>query len=138
MTATLPLISARREELTAADDRLRRLRAEAAALSALRVPDGTGTLDADVTAARADLATGRPPSGSAEDADAAARDALAAGPQRAPLELARAHRAEHARHQAARTRPGRRRRASTVRAPRGPSAAVDTAAAALGRGARPP
>ena len=50
MAATLPLISARREELKAAEDRLRRLRAEQAALSALRVPDGIGKLDADLAA----------------------------------------------------------------------------------------
>jgi exonuclease SbcC len=101
VTATLPLIGARRDDLQAADDRLRRLRAEAAALSALRVPDGTGTLDADVTAARAGLEAGKAAERDAEDADAAARAALAGGPARAPLELARAHRAEHARHRAA-------------------------------------
>jgi len=130
VTATLPLISAKREELKAADDRLRRLRAEAAALSALRVPDGTGTLDADVTAARADLEDRKAAERVAEDADAAARAALAAGPARAPLELARAHRAEHARHRAA--VPGlaadvAEHGARSARA----AAAVDTAAAAL-------
>ncbi len=70
-------------------------------LSALRVPDGTGTLDADLTAARAGLEARKAAELGAEDADGAARAALAAGPARAPLELARAHRAEHARHQAA-------------------------------------
>jgi len=101
VTATLPLIGGRHEELRAADERLRRLRAEAAALSALRVPDGAGRLDADLAAARAGLAAAKAAERDAEEADGSARAALAAGPQRAPLELARTHRAEHARHQAA-------------------------------------
>ena len=101
VTAALPLISARREELKAADERLRRLRGEEAALAALRVPDGTGQLDADLAAVQARVATLTAAERAAEDADSAARDALASGPQRAPLELARAHRAEHARHHAA-------------------------------------
>jgi exonuclease SbcC len=100
VSAALPLIAARQEDLKAAGDRLRQSRAEAAALSALRVPDGTGTLDADVTAARADTEARKAAERGAEHADGAARAALAAGPRRAPLELARTHRAEHARHQA--------------------------------------
>ena len=99
--AALPLISARQDELKAADGRLRQLRAEAAALSALRVPDGTGQLDANLAASRSSLAALRTAELAAEAADTDARDALADGPQRAPLELARSHRAEHARHQAA-------------------------------------
>jgi exonuclease SbcC len=99
--AALPLVSARQDELKAADGRLRQLRAETAALSALRVPHGTGRLDADLAASRSSLAALRAAERAAEAADTDARDALAAGPQRAPLELARAHRTEHARHQAA-------------------------------------
>jgi exonuclease SbcC len=101
VTAALPLIGARQGELKAAEERLRRLRAEQAALSALRVPDGTGNLDAGLASARADLQARTAAERSAEEADATARASLTAGPQRAPLELARAHRAEHARHQAA-------------------------------------
>ncbi|HEY1822250.1 MAG TPA: AAA family ATPase [Trebonia sp.] len=101
VAATLPLISARRDALKAADERLRQLRAEAAALSALRVPDGTGRLDADLVAGRSSAETLKAAERGAEAADGAARTALAAGPQRAPLELARAHRAEQARHRAA-------------------------------------
>jgi exonuclease SbcC len=128
--AALPLVSARQDELRAADDRLLQLRAEAAALSALRVPDGTGALDADVTAARADLEASKAAERGAEDADGTARAALGAGPRRAPLELARTHRAEHARHQAA--MPGlaagvTERGARSAEA----SAAVDAAATAL-------
>ena len=126
----LPLISARRDDLKDADDRLRQLRAAAAALSALRVPHGTGKLDGDVTVARADLAARKAVELGAEDVDGAARAALAAGPQRAPLELARTHRAEHARHQAAIAGLAAD---VTERGTRcaGASAAVDTAAIAL-------
>jgi exonuclease SbcC len=99
VNAALPRVSARGDELKAAGERLRQLRAEAAALSALRVPDGTGTLDADLAATRAGLEARKAAERDAEDADDSARAALAAAPRRAPLELARAHRAEHARHQ---------------------------------------
>ncbi len=99
--AALPLLAARRGELADAEGRLRQLRAEAAALAALRVPDGVGQLDADLTASLARVTELRAAERAAEQADGAARDELARGPQRAPLELARAHRAEHARHQAA-------------------------------------
>jgi exonuclease SbcC len=126
----LPLIAARRDELAQADTRLRQLRAEATALAALRVPDGVGQLDADLTASQARVTGLLAAERAAEQADGAAREELAGGPQRAPLELARAHRAEHARHQAA--IPGlaadlaqRGTRAAEA------SAAVDTAATAL-------
>ncbi len=99
--AALPLIAARQGELTAAGERLRQSRTEQGALSALRVPDGTPALDADLAANRADLEARKAAERSAEEADGAARASLAAGPQRAPLELVRAHRAEQARHQAA-------------------------------------
>jgi DNA repair protein SbcC/Rad50 len=130
VTAVLPLIGAGRDELRAADDRLRQLRGEAAVLSALRVPAGTGKLDADLEASRSGMAALQAAERGAESADGAARAALAAGPRRAPLELARAHRAERARHHAAVpglaaevTRLGARSSAA--------AAAVDTAAAAL-------
>lgn len=130
VTAAMPLIAARRDELKAADERLRRTRAEGAALAALRVPDGTSALDADLAAARAAAEDSKAAGRAAEAADAAARDALARGPRRAPLELARAHRGELARHQAA--LPGlvaqvaeRGGRASEA------AAAVDAAARAL-------
>jgi len=130
VSAALPLLAARQDELKFADDRLRRLRAETAALSALRVPDGTGQLDADLAARRSALGALRDAEQAAEAADGGARDALAAGPQRAPLELARTHRAEHARHQAA--IPGLAA-AVTERGARSAeaSAAVDAAAIAL-------
>ena len=101
VTAVLPQVSARRDELRAAVDRLRQLRAEQALLSALRVPDGVGRLDADLTAGRSATESLRNAELAAEGADTAARDELAGAPRRAPLELARAHRAERSRHQAA-------------------------------------
>jgi DNA repair protein SbcC/Rad50 len=101
VTAVLPQVTARRDELKAAGDRLRQLRAEVAVLSALRVPDGIGRLDAGLAAGRSATESLRNAERAAEGADTAARDELAAGPRRAPLELARAHRSERARHQAA-------------------------------------
>src|SRR6185437_13010910 len=101
VATALPLISARQDDLKAASARLAELGAQTEALSALRVPDGTGQLDADLAARRAGLAALRAAERAAEEADGTARADLAAGPQRAPLELARAHRAELARHQAA-------------------------------------
>jgi len=128
--SALPLIAERRAELADAEGRLRQLRAEAAALAALRVPDGVGQLDADLTASLAQVTGLRAAERAAEQADAAARDELARGPQRAPLELARAHRAEHARHQAA--TPGLAADVAAQGERAGAAAAaVDTAATAL-------
>ena len=100
VAVALPRIAEGQRELAAADDKLGRLRAEHAALSGLRVPDGVATLDADLAASRQELGRLRSAERAAEDADRAARAALAAGPRRAPLELAREHRAERARHTA--------------------------------------
>jgi exonuclease SbcC len=130
VTETLPLISARREELKAAEGKLRELRAQQAQLSALRLPAGVEKLDADLAAGRVDLENLKAAEQEAEDADTAAREELSRGPQRAPLELARERRAEYARLQgglpglvAEVTKLGQQ----TERA----STAVDTAAAAV-------
>jgi exonuclease SbcC len=128
--AVLPLIGARRAELADAEERLRQLRAESAALAALRVPDGVGQLDADLTAGLARVTGLRAAERAAEQDDGAAREELAGGPQRAPLELARAHRAEHARHQA--SIPGLAADVAARGARAGEaSAAVDSGVAAL-------
>jgi DNA repair protein SbcC/Rad50 len=100
----LPRIAESQSELAAAEERQRRLRAEHTALTALRVPDDVATLDADLAASRQALESLRSAERTAEAADTAARAELASGPRRAPLELAREHRAERARHTAA--RPG--------------------------------
>ena len=128
--AALPLLAARRDELADAEGGLRQLRAEAAALAALRVPDGVGQLDADLTASLARVTELRAAERAAEQADGAAREELAGGPQRAPLELARAHRGEHARHQAAVAGLAADVAEQGARSTQA-SAAVDTAATAL-------
>src|ERR1700744_342789 len=88
VATTLPLIGARQDELRAAEERLRQLRAEAADLSAPRVPDGAGRPDAAPAAGRSLVEPLKAAERAAEAADDEARAALAAGPQRAPLELA--------------------------------------------------
>ena len=97
VTQTLPRIGERQSELSAAEQELGRLRADHAALSALRVPDDIGELDANLTASQDGVMRLKKAEQEAEDADTAARQSLAAGPQRAPLELARDRRGEHKR-----------------------------------------
>jgi DNA repair protein SbcC/Rad50 len=92
--AVLPQIRAGQEKLSAAEDRLRRVEAEQASLAAVSVPEGVAGLDADLAASRAALGELRDAERLAEEADRVAREALARGPQRAPLELARDRRAE--------------------------------------------
>ena len=55
VTAALPRVAAAQAELAAAGGRLGHARVEHAALSGLRVPNGVGALDADLTASRAGL-----------------------------------------------------------------------------------
>ena len=100
VSAALPRIAEGHLELSAGEDRLRRLRGEHAALAALQVPGSVATLDADLAASRQQLSRLRAAEHAAEDADRAARAALAGGPRRAPLELAREHRGERARRTA--------------------------------------
>jgi len=92
--AVLPQIRAGQEELSAAEDRFRQLETEQASLAAVSVPEGVAGLDADLTASRTALGKLRDTERLAEEADRVAREALARGPQRAPLELARDQRAE--------------------------------------------
>jgi len=92
--AMLPQIRAGQEELATAEDRLRQLKTEQASLAAVTIPEGIAGLDADLAASRAALGKLRDTERLAEEADRVAREALARGPQRAPLERARDHRAE--------------------------------------------
>ncbi|HEY6786002.1 MAG TPA: SMC family ATPase [Trebonia sp.] len=96
----LPRIREAQQELSAADDLLRRLQAEQGALALVRIPDGTSDLDDRLTASREDLRRLGTAERGAEDADAAARSELAAAPKRAPLLLARQQQAESDRKQA--------------------------------------
>jgi DNA repair protein SbcC/Rad50 len=99
--AAVPLITAATAELAAAEADLARLEQDRAALAAVRVPDDVASLDASLGAARAEAERARGTEDQAAEADAAARAALAAAPQRAPLELARQRRAEREQRAAA-------------------------------------
>ncbi|HEU5388886.1 MAG TPA: SMC family ATPase [Streptosporangiaceae bacterium] len=90
----LPEIDAARRDLAEATAELERMQRERAMLAAVRVPDGTAALDTHLAAARVRLDEARTAERHAADADTAARQALAGGPQRAPLELARQRRQE--------------------------------------------
>jgi exonuclease SbcC len=98
VTAALPRVAAAQAELAAAGGRLGHARVEHAALSGLRVPDGVGALDADLTASRAGLRGLLDAERTAESADDAARTALAAGPDPGPLLMTRDRRAERDRN----------------------------------------
>ena len=116
---------------------MRRLRAEAAGLSALRVPDGVGQLDADLAASRSALRALKEAERAAEDADTAARADAGRRPA-ASTAGTRPHAPRRAR-EAPGSAPGPRGgRHSPGRARRAASAAVETAAADPGRDPGPP
>jgi DNA repair protein SbcC/Rad50 len=92
--AAVPQITAATAELAAAEADLARLEQDRAALAAVRIPDDAAGIAASLGAARAEAQRARGTDDDAAQADAAARAALAAAPQRAPLELARQRRAE--------------------------------------------
>jgi exonuclease SbcC len=93
----LPEIDAARRDLAEATAELERMQRERATLAAVRVPDGTADLDTHLADARTGLERARTAERQAAEADTAARQALADGPQRAPLELARQRRQERGR-----------------------------------------
>ncbi len=90
----VPEIDAAHRDLAGAAGELERLERERAALAAIRVPDGTAALDTRLAQARKGLEQARAAERAAAEADTAARQALAGGPRRAPLELARQRRQE--------------------------------------------
>jgi exonuclease SbcC len=96
--AARPQIRAADTELTAAEGELVRHEGERTALAAVHIPDDVAALDADLGASRSALEQARASEKLAEEADRASREALASGPQRAPLELARERRTEHGEH----------------------------------------
>ncbi|HEX5299366.1 MAG TPA: SMC family ATPase, partial [Streptosporangiaceae bacterium] len=98
----LPEIDAASRDLAEATAELERMQRERATLAAVRVPEGTAALDTHLAAARVRLDEARTAERQAADADTAARQALAGGPQRAPLELARQRRQERGRCEARR------------------------------------
>jgi exonuclease SbcC len=95
VASALPRLDGARLELAGAEGELARLEAERAALAAVRIPGEVAGLDASLTDGR--LAAGQAQAAEklAEEADRAGRDALAAGPDRAALELTRERRREH-------------------------------------------
>ena len=93
-----PKIRGADTELTAAEGELMRFEGERTALAAVHIPDDVAALDVDLGASRFALEQARATEKLAEEADRAAREALASGPQRAPLELARERRTEHGEH----------------------------------------
>jgi DNA repair protein SbcC/Rad50 len=130
VAAAVPQITAATAELAAAEADLARLEQDRAALAAVRVPDDAAGLDASLGAARAEAERARGTEDNAAEADAAARAALAAAPQRAPLELARQRRAEREQRVAA-VPPLQADAARLVAAAARAEAAVRTAAADL-------
>ena len=92
----LPQIHAAAAELANAEDDFARLQREKSALAAVRIPGNAASLDENLTRTRADLEHALGAERLAHDADAEARQALVSGPQRAPLELAKQRRKEHA------------------------------------------
>jgi exonuclease SbcC len=100
VAAARPQIQAADADLAAAGDELVRLEGERTALTAVCVPDDVAGLDADLGAGRTAVEQARAAEKRAEEADRVSRAALASGPQRAPLELARQRRTEHGKHAA--------------------------------------
>jgi DNA repair protein SbcC/Rad50 len=98
----LPEIEAADRDLSAATAELERLERERATLAAIRVPADAAALDTRLAGARVRVEQARAAEGQATEADAGARQALASGPRRAPLELARQRRQERARCEARR------------------------------------
>jgi DNA repair protein SbcC/Rad50 len=96
--AARPRIQAADAELAAAEAELGRLEEERAALAAVHVPEDISALDSDLGTSRSALQAAQAAEKLAEETDRASRAALADGPQRAPLELARERRAERDEH----------------------------------------
>jgi hypothetical protein len=64
----------------------------------VRIPDNVAALDADLGGSRSALEKAQAAERLAEQADSISRAALAEGPRRAPLELARERRSERDEH----------------------------------------
>ncbi len=122
-------IRAAGQELAAAEGELAQLERDRAALAAVKTPDDVAVLDQRLGAARTALEQARASEDLAQEADLAARKALASGPQRAPLELARQRRAE--RDQDAARLPALREKVTSVsgRSARAEAAVADAATA---------
>ncbi|HTU77067.1 MAG TPA: SMC family ATPase [Trebonia sp.] len=100
VASVLPQIHREQQQLATAEATVRRLRDEQAALSALRVPAGVPALAGDLARGQASLHRLEEAERTAEKDEASRRQALAAGPDRAPLLLVRERRDERNRNQA--------------------------------------
>ena len=98
--AARPQIQAADKELTAAGGDLLRLEQERTALAAVRIPGDVAGLDANLDVSRTAHEQAQAAERLAEEADRVSREALAGGPLRAPLELARQRRSERDGHMA--------------------------------------
>ena len=94
--AAVPRLAAVASELADAEENLRRLSSERARLVGLTAPAGLDALAVRRRSADAELATARADVDATDTADTAAREAIAAAPSRAVLEVARRHHAERA------------------------------------------
>ncbi len=100
VTAALPQIRDSQAELAAAEASVRRLRDSRATLAAVGVPDGLPALAADLADSRASLLRLQEAELAEQEADAVARKALTAGPDRGSLLLVRERRDERNRNHA--------------------------------------
>src|SRR5215472_15052339 len=125
----VPEINAADKELAAAEGDLAQLERDRAALAAVRVPGDVPALGQRARAARAVLDRARGAEELALEDDRRARQALAEGPQRAPLELLRQQRAR--RGQDAARRPGLQHEAARLsgRSAEAEAAVTDSASA---------
>ena len=124
----LPGIHSAGQEQAAAEEELARLEREQATLAAVQVPAGVAQLDTGLAAAQAALARLRTAERAAGSDDTTARQALAAGPRRAPLERIRGLRDDQEKFLA--ERPARQAEATQFADLAGQAGALVTAAAA--------
>jgi exonuclease SbcC len=94
--AAVPRLAVVAAEMADAEENLRRLSSERARLVGLTAPAGLDALALRRRSADAELTTARAGVDATDIADTAAREAIAAAPSRAVLELARRHHAERA------------------------------------------
>ena len=127
--AARPRIQVADRELSSAEAELERLERERIALAAVGVPDDVAELDAGLSAARAAAQQAHAAEQRALAADQAARAELAAGPRRAPLELARQRRAERGERAAGLPKAKRELERLSGRSGRAETAVTDAAAA---------
>lgn len=96
VSAALPEMQSLQQAVQQCEVALRALQSEQALLDAVQLPAGVAALDEAQARAVAALAEAGAVEKRAQQAESAARAAVAAGPDRAPLQLAQSHHAERA------------------------------------------